>query len=502
MSQETQNLPAEVTPEDILQRASIDKSTRLPVLFFFTSAAAWLLIATALGLLASLKLIMPEFGGIFKFLDWEFFTYPRVQAGFINALVYGWAFQAGIGVMIWIMARLCRTELRNPITLVVAGHFWNLGVTLGVLGILGGIGNLQMQLLEFPSMVWPILLFAYTLVVVWMVIMYSARRKGMVYISQWYVLAAVFSWPWMYLVANMLLNVLKKAGVAGPAIASWYANNVLFLWMVPVGLAAAYFVIPKITNRTVHSYNLSSLAFWSLVVLAPWTGAQQLIGSALPVWLPAWAGMAQILLLIPMTAVLLNHYQTVRGTHHLVSVSPSLRFTFFGAVGLATTFIVCAILSSMSVSRFTFLSYANDAVQMTGYYWFFSFAMFGAIYFIVPRVTGCEWVSGKWIRLHFWLGAYACIFLCVLLLVAGFSHGAAINKWDTNFFSAILFSRGYLVGRILMWVFVLGGNVIFFRHLACMVLNRGLKAGQPTMIYQTTAPAAVPAAITTEPARA
>lgn len=171
-------------------------------------------------------------------------------------------------------------------------------------------------------------------------------------------------------------------------------------------------------------------------------------------------------------------------------------------MGFATTFILSAILSSMTISRFTFLSYANDAVQLTGYYMFFSFAMFGAIYFIVPRVTGCEWVSGKWIRLHFWFNAYACIFLCVLLVVAGFSHGMAINKWDSTYFSAIIFSRGYLVGRIILWTFVLAGNVIFLRHLACMVLNRGLKAGQPTMIHQKPVHIAAPAAITTEPAQA
>jgi cytochrome c oxidase cbb3-type subunit 1 len=486
MSQESQHLPAEITPDDILQRATIDRSTRLPVLFFFTSAAAWLLIATLLGALASFKLVAPSF------LNFEYFSYGRVQPAFLNALVYGWAFQAGIGVIIWIMARLCRTELRNPVTLVVAGHFWNLGVTLGVLGILGGIGNLHMQLLEFPPMVWPILLFAYSLVVVWMVIMYSARRKGMVYISQWYVLLAVFSFPWIYLVANTLLNVLKKAGVAGPAIAAWYANNVLYLWMVPVGLASAYFIIPKVTAKPVHSYHLSTLAFWSLVVLAPWTGAQQFIGGPLPVWLPAWSGMAQILLLVPVTAIMLNHWKTVRGSHGLVTVSPSLRFTFFSAVGFVTTCVISAVLSSMKVSRYTFLSFAGDAVQMTGFYMFFSFAMFGAIYFIVPRITNCEWISGKWIRLHFWLGAYACIFMCGLLLSAGFSHGMAINKWDSSFFSATLFSRGYLVGCFLMWAFIIAGNFIFARHLALMVLNRGLKAGSPTLIHQKPEPHPVP----------
>lgn len=494
MSQESQTLPPAATPEDILQRAAIDKSTRLPVLFFFTSAAAWLFAATVLGLLASIKLVAPGF------IDLEYFSYPRLQPAFINALVYGWAFQAGIGVMIWMMARLCRTELRNPVTLVVAGHFWNLGVTLGIFGILGNYGNLHMKLLEFPPMVWPILLAAYSLIVVWMVIMYSARRKGMIYISQWYVLAAVFSWPWIYLVANCLLNVMKKAGVAGPVIASWYANNVLYLWMVPVGLASAYFIIPKITAKPVHSYNLSTLGFWSLVVLAPWSGAQELIGGPIPTWIPAWAGMAQILLLIPMLTIVLNHYKTVSGSHHLVTVSPSLRFTFFGAVGFVTTCVTSAILSSMSVSRFTFLSYANDAVQMTGYYMFFTMAMFGAIYFIIPRITGCEWVSGKWIRLHFWLSAYACIFLCILLLVGGFSHGAAIESWGRDFHSAIVFSRGYLVGRILMWMMLLVANAVFLRHLALMVLNRGRKAGQPTMIHPV--PQGAPIAISTEGASA
>src|SRR5690349_3756528 len=206
MSQESQTLSPEVNPEDILQRAAIDKSTRLPVLFFFTSATVWLFIASAFGLLASIKLVLPGF------LESEYSTFPRIQAAFINALVYGWGFQAGIGVMIWIMARLCRTDLRNPITLVVAGHFWNLGVTLGVIGILAGVGNLHMKLLEFPTWVWPILLMTYTLIVVWMVIMFSARRKGLVYISQWYILAACFSWPWVYLVTNCLLNVMKRAG--------------------------------------------------------------------------------------------------------------------------------------------------------------------------------------------------------------------------------------------------------------------------------------------------
>jgi cytochrome c oxidase cbb3-type subunit I len=120
--------------------------------------------------------------------------------------------------------------------------------------------------------------------------------------------------------------------------------------------------------------------------------------------------------------------------------------------------------------------------------------MFGAIYFIVPRVTNCEWLTGKRIRRHFWLSAYACIFLCVLLLVAGFSQGAANDSWGKDYWSGILFSRGYLVGRILMWLFLLAANVNFLRHLSLMVLNRGRKAGAPTLIHERPAPVAPPVA--------
>ncbi len=496
MSQEdhTQPLP-DITPEDILQRAAIDRSTRLPVLFFFTSAAAWLLAATLLGLVSSIKLVAPGFLGI------EWLNYGRSQPAFLNALLYGWAFQAGLGVMVWMMARLCRTELKNPITLVVAGHFWNAGVAAGVIGILSGYGT-AMKWLEFPSFAWPILLASYSLIVVWLVVMFGARRTGPVFISQWYLLAACFSFPWIYLTANLFLNVFQQSGVAGPAIAAWYANNVIFLWLVPVGLASSYFIIPKIVGKPIHSYQMASLAFWALVAISPWAGAQALIGGPLPAWIPTIAGGAQVLLLVPVLAVALNHYLTVRGNHKLVELSPSLRFTFFGSIGYVVTSVSAALLGSLTLSRFTSFSFTQDAVAFCGLYMFFTMTMFGAIYFIVPRITGCEWISGSRIRFHFWWSAYACIALCVLLLAAGFSHGAATDNWDSDMENAIIFSKGYLVGQILAWVFLIAANGVFLHHLALMVCNRGRKAGAPTLIHQPAPYDQAELVITTEGAEA
>jgi cytochrome c oxidase cbb3-type subunit 1 len=464
------------TPEDVIQRAAIDKTTRLPVLFFFTSAAAWLIVATLLGLLSSIKAFAPNF------LDWEWTNFGRTQPAYINALVYGWAMQAGFGVMIWIMARLCRTELKNPITVVVAGHFWNLGVLVGVAGILGGYGTAA-KWLEMPPVAWPILLTAYLLISVWMVIMFQARRKGEVFISQWYLLAACFTFPWMYLIANVIINTLKGTGVMGPAIASWYAGNLTFLWFAPVALGAAYYIIPKITGQAIYSYQLAKFAFWTLLALGGWTGMQELLGGPLPRWMPAISGGAQILLLVPVIAVAVNHFNTVRGNHNLVQYSATLRFTFFGAIGYTISCCVMALLTTASVGRFSQFSYAQDAAHFFAIYMFFSMVMFGAIYFIVPRVTGCEWISGSRIRFHFWFSAYGSVAIGVILLASGLYYGASLDEWNRDLQATITFGNGFRTGTAVAWFLVLIANLSFFSHLALMVMNRGRKAGAPTMMH-------------------
>ena len=467
------------TPEDVLQRVAIDKTTRLPVLFFFTSATVWLIIATVLGLISSTKLYAPNF------LGWEWTNYGRTQPAFINALVYGWAMQAGFGVMVWMMARLCRVELKNPLTVVVAGHFWNLGVALGVIGILGGFGTAA-KWLEMPPIVWPILLVAYLLITVWLIVMFQARRKGDVFISQWYLLAACFTFPWMYLIANVVLNTLKGAGVMGPAIASWYASNLMFLWFVPVGLGAAYFIIPKITGQPIHSYHLAKLAFWTLLGLGGWTGMQDLLGGPLPKWMPAVSGGAQILLLIPVIMVGINHYKTVEGSHSLVNFSPALRFTFFGAIGYTAASAVMAVLSLSSIARYAQFSFAGDGAQLFVIYMFFTMVMFGAIYFIVPRVTGCEWVSGSRIRFHFWFSAYGSIALGVLLVAGGLWYGSSVDAWDRGYEATLSFSQGFRTGTTVAWFLILLANLSFFFHLMLMVMNRGRKAGAATLIHEPT----------------
>jgi cytochrome c oxidase cbb3-type subunit 1 len=125
------------TPElDRAERARIDESTRIPVLLFFGSAIFWLLVGTLFALLASFKMNAPHF------LDqWGWLTFGRVRPAHLNAVAYGWAAPAGIGVSLWLMARLCRVPLMHSKLLISAAIFWNIGILLGIFGILSGDGR-------------------------------------------------------------------------------------------------------------------------------------------------------------------------------------------------------------------------------------------------------------------------------------------------------------------------------------------------------------------------
>src|SRR5207247_2691996 len=130
-----------------LERAYIDASTRVPVLMFYTSAIAWLIVGTVLAMVVSFKLQSPDLLGGISFLTWG-----RLRPAHMNVMVYGWASMAGMGTAVWLMARLCRTVLRFPLLLVAGAAFWNVGVLVGVGAILLG-GSTGFQGVECPRFV-------------------------------------------------------------------------------------------------------------------------------------------------------------------------------------------------------------------------------------------------------------------------------------------------------------------------------------------------------------
>jgi cytochrome c oxidase cbb3-type subunit 1 len=496
--------PVSTSPtSDSIRRAAIDRSVKAPVLFLFASAAMWLLASTVMGLIASVKLVNPSFMDP----DWLWFlNYGRLQPAHLGTLVYGWAMQAGIGAAIWLLARRSGAVLeRGAGIMVAAGVFWNVGVTLGTIGILAGQST-SLQWLEFPAYVWPLLFLSFLIIACRMVAHYARHFKGSGFtLSSHYVLAGLFCFPWIYLTANVLLNhyaLDTPLGAFGAGVNAWYVSALILLFFAPIGLGLCYYFVPKITGHPVHSYQLAQLSFWGLIILGGWTGMQKYMGGPLPAWMPGIGGMASLLLLVPAGIVALNLHLTTKGKHSLIESSPTLRFVFAGSFAFVVMCGVGALIGNFWTGTSLQFTHAEYGYQIIGVYGFFSMTLFGAIYYITPRLAGCEWLSARLIRNHFWFSVYGIAALAVCMVAGGLAQGQSLNSpgnWDQSMVGSIINARGFLIGRALAWAFILWSNFWFFTHLVFMVLGLGRRSVAPTLLHRdhheepvaASAPAAV-----------
>ncbi|HEV8422968.1 MAG TPA: cbb3-type cytochrome c oxidase subunit I, partial [Chthoniobacterales bacterium] len=410
-----------------------------------------------------------------------FLTWGRIQPVHWDSLIYGWGCMAGIGTAIWLMARLCRTTLRHPLVLIAGAALWNLGVLMGLLGVLGG-ANTGYEWLEFPGFSALTLFVSYLLVLTWGLVMFRYRRRGHIYITQWYLLGAFLWFPWLYASAQVMLFILPVEGVMKAAVNWWFANNLLFLWFGSIGLGTAYYMIPKVIGRPVHSYYLAAIGFWSFALFSSWTGMMRLIDGPFPAWMITASIAAMILTIIPVATVGLNHHMTMRDHFPLMRYSPTLRFTVFGAIAYTAFSIVGVIISLRSMARIVSFSEATVGWTYMGLYAFFTMVIFGSMYYIVPRLVGREWRYASLIKLHFWASAYGIGLTVLLLLVGGFVQGLSLNDPTLPFAESTQSILPYLRGRTLAWILLTVSHLVFAFHFGLMLLGFGRTASVPTFL--------------------
>jgi cytochrome c oxidase cbb3-type subunit I len=437
-----------------------EAALRLSVTLFLSSAVFWLFVGSLLGCLAAWKLVVPSFLD-----DPGWLTYGRIQPAAENALVYGWASQAGIGLGLWLLAHLGRTALGSERLLITAGLFWNLGGLLGVCSIIAGAGH-AIRGLEFSGAAAFILLIAYACIGVWSLILLRDRSSDGLYVSQWYLLAAFLCFPWLYATANMLLVWYPVQGSAQGPIASWYWGSLLWLWLAPLALAAVYYLVPHIARRPVRAYPSSVLAFWCLAFLGGWTGTRFLIGGPIPAWMVSASVAAGIMMLIPATVICINTLGTFSGRDF--QPTPEAPFTILGLACFAGVVLQGAATPLLSaVTHFSDYAIGENVLIIFG---FLSMAFFGASYHAIPRFTGRNFPKAV-ASMHFWLSAAGVAAMFVALTLGGLIQGFALFDPGVDFMSSVSLAAPFRAIYALGTLVFLGACLVFATAFARNLLG-------------------------------
>jgi len=472
----------------------INRSSCLPVTMLLASSVGWLVVASVLGLLSAIKLHAPGFPGFLSGASW--LTYGRVYPAYSFVLIYGFAALAGLGLGLWILARLSRAAVFGPVATTIAGLFWNLGVLVGTLGILAGAGS-GYEGLEVPGFASPILLAAYLAIALCATLTFHFRSEREMYVSQWYLLMALFWFPWIFSTAEMLLVYFPSRGVAQAVIAGWFTHNLYWIWLASFGLAAIFYFLPKLAGRPLHSRGLAMFGFWSLACFGGWGGVQG--GTPVPSWLASVSGAAGIMMLVPLLAVATNWHLTMKGTDQKLGPNPILPFFKFGAF----CFIVASLLQIISLLRapssvsahhqdlsetiqstfavvFGLLGQIAEVARFTHYgngvsslflFGFFVMVAVGGIYYVVPRLTQCEWPAPALMKFHFRCGAAGAAFLGASLIIGGIRQGAAMNNPNLAFLDTVRGTVPFLGMGTLGMLLLLVGNCALAINFARLLMN-------------------------------
>ncbi len=436
----------------------IDCSASMPVALMFFASTAWLLVSSLLALITSVKLHSSSFIASCSWL-----TYGHTRAAANDTFVYGFASQAGLAVALWMLCRLGRVRLFGPIAATIAALFWNFAVVLGTAGILRG-DSTGFEWLEFPGYASTILFAAYSVIGVCALVTFARRTDTVLQPTQWYLLAGLLWFPWIFTTARMLLVCFPVRGAMQFLVNSWFANGLFALWLTALGLAVLYYFITELSGGKLHSRPMAVFGFWTLAIFAPFGGLYQ--GVPLPAWIVSLSIAGSVITLAPLVATFVNLWQTQRAPASDCSrIWFKMSLLFFGISGL-----LGILMAVCPISRLTLVS---ESVQVLALYGFIGFALVGAILHILPRVTGLDLSCGSRGKLTWWCLLLGVLLFSVPLLVGGLAQGKKLMDGSVPFVDVMngtkLFIRISTLGLVLLLVASLTtfGTVFSMLRQAC-----------------------------------
>jgi cytochrome c oxidase cbb3-type subunit 1 len=386
------------------------------------SAVVWAVAAGGIAVLTQWRLVWPGIGGGLAPM-----SYGRLRAVQDNVLLLGFLSTAAFAAVFAILPRLAGIRLHNEILGSTTVVWWALLLLAGAGALALGFSRGR-PLAELPSP------FALALALFALLVAYNGtltivrRRERTLYVSAWYLLAAITALPILLVLGHV--SVLEGAGDA--IMNGFYRNGMEVLWLVPVGLGIAYYVVPETTGAGISSRRVALVGFWSLALAGGWCGARFGIWGPAPEYLQSIGGAMTVVLLVPVLSAVSNLLASARGHYPLIATDFGFRFTVAGLVALAAWAVAAALSAMGPVAGAVGLTAWDSGVSALLALGVASSFAFALVYHFYPRLVGRGWYSPSLSSAHFWLslssvGAWVMTRLGEGLWQAGAASSGAIH---------------------------------------------------------------------------
>ena len=430
----------------------------------------WGVVAVLVGVVISFQLVMPQlnFG--------EYFSYGRLRPVHTNAGIFGFAVGGFFALFYYMVQRLCRVPIWSNGLARFQLWLFNIVIVLSAVTLLLGFSQSK----EYHEMEWPIdilitvLWVAFTINILMTIF---RRREAQMYISLWFMMASLIGVAVLFVVNGLSVPVtLFKsysafAGTNDANVQWWYGHNAVAMVLTLPPLAVFYYFLPKSTGVPIYSHRLGMVAFWSLIFMYLWTGAHHLLWTPIPDWIQTLAMAFSILLIAPSWASVINGYLSMNGQWHQMRENYLVKFfilaiTFYGLQTLQGP--LQAIRSFSGFIHYT--EWVPGHVHMGTMGWI-SLIIFGAFYYLAPRLYGRELYSVPLANLHFWLVLVGQLIFSVSMWIAGVVQASMWHSLNDDgsltytFMEAVQAMHPYWGIRSLGGVIYLLGVVVFIYNI-------------------------------------
>ena len=445
------------------------------------AALITVVISALFGIVVATKFNFPNFMGGHA---WE--TWGRLRYNHTQGIFFGWLGNAFIAFCYYVIPRLTN----GPVTSRKLGWaifwIWNFAVVLpGWVLVCMGFSQ-PLEWAEFPLVVDFFVILAFALMIVQFVKPFFRVPAGDLFVSGWYIIGGLVFTAFAYPIGNIVPQLVP--GAKGAAFSGLWIHDAVGLFVTPLAVAMAYYVITAATGRPIYSHFISMLGFWMLFFIYPLNGTHHYVYSAIPMSAQRGAIVASVYLGLQVILVVTNLLLSLRGSSSKVGNDVALRFLWVGILSYLVVSLQGSVQSIMPINRFIHFSdwvIGHSHLAMIG---FGSFIAAGALAHVWKNIPGARY-NERAMNWSFWLLAIGLAIMVADLTAVGLVEA---QMWVSRapWIDSVRAASPYWLTRVFSGLPIIAGFILFWVGLITGPRNE-LKAARPAPEPAPQPPAAV-----------